>query len=133
MCVIPCAASRAGTMDRNGAMQGKVAVVTGGSGGIGSAICRRLASEGARVVLTFNRNEEAAHQLLHALPGEGHRAARVSVDDSSTLERLAGDVTERYGREKAMRAEVTALKTKGHSSPPRTSLTGSSNLSGRDQ
>ena len=40
-------------------LNGKVALVTGGTGGIGSAICARLAQQGARIVSTY-RNEEKA-------------------------------------------------------------------------
>lgn len=82
-------------------------------------------------------------QLL-AVPAITKDGRRISIEFSIQLVKGADnriewvvaiirDVTDRYGREKAMRAEVTALKTKGHSSPPRTPPTGSSNLSGRDQ
>ena len=38
------------------ALENKVALVTGGAGGIGSAICRQLAEAGASVVITYNSN-----------------------------------------------------------------------------
>jgi NAD(P)-dependent dehydrogenase (short-subunit alcohol dehydrogenase family) len=44
-------------------MQGKVALVTGGSRGIGRAICLRLASEGVAVIVHYHRNREAAEQV----------------------------------------------------------------------
>ena len=47
-----------------GRFDGKVALVTGGGGGIGSAIARRLASEGAHVVVT-DVNAEAAESRRH--------------------------------------------------------------------
>jgi 3-oxoacyl-[acyl-carrier protein] reductase len=79
-------------------MQGSVAVVTGGSGGIGSAICRRLATAGARVVLTFHQNEDAAQRVLASLAGSGHMLAHARVDDSASLKRLADQVAEKYGK-----------------------------------
>ncbi|MCW8964350.1 MAG: SDR family NAD(P)-dependent oxidoreductase, partial [Gammaproteobacteria bacterium] len=42
-----------------GTLEGKVALVTGGTGGIGTAICQRLASEGARIVTTYMNEEKA--------------------------------------------------------------------------
>ncbi len=85
-------------MERKGAMQGQVALVTGGSGGIGSAICRRLAAEGAQLVLTYRDGEERAQTVARTLDGEGHMVAQVAVDDSGALAGLASSVTARYGR-----------------------------------
>ena len=44
-------------------MKGKVAIITGGSRGIGAAIVRRLASEGADIALIYAGSTEAAHAL----------------------------------------------------------------------
>jgi len=79
-------------------MQGKVAVVTGGSGGIGSEICRHLAGAGATVVFTYRKSREAAERLLADLPGVGHQASQVSVDDSAALARLAVEVESKQRR-----------------------------------
>jgi 3-oxoacyl-[acyl-carrier protein] reductase len=79
-------------------MQGKVAVVTGGSGGIGSAICRQLAQAGASVVFTYRKGHEAAERLLSALPGSGHWIQQVSVEDSAALNRLATEVESKNAR-----------------------------------
>ena len=70
-------------------MHGKVAVVIGGSGGIGSEICRAFAQAGATVVFTCNRGREAAAALQQNLPGTGHWAKQVAVDDSAGLKILA--------------------------------------------
>ncbi len=75
----------------------RVAVVTGAGGGIGSAICARLAGAGMRVVLGYNRREEETCALANGLPGSGHMAVRVPVDDSVALRRMAQEVAERYG------------------------------------
>lgn len=79
-------------------LQGKVCVVTGGSGGIGSAICRHFAQAGASVALTYRHGREAAQRLQDALPGTGHWVRQLSVEDSSALRTFAGEVGSRYGR-----------------------------------
>ncbi|MFE5581754.1 SDR family NAD(P)-dependent oxidoreductase [Kitasatospora sp. NPDC056531] len=52
---------------------GKVAVVTGGSRGIGAAVATRLAAEGAAVVIGYRGNRQAAEELVAALAGDGRR------------------------------------------------------------
>ncbi len=60
-------------------MDGQVTVVIGGGGGLGEAICHRLASAGSRVVVTYNTREQVARDLVSALAGDGHMAAQVAV------------------------------------------------------
>jgi 3-oxoacyl-[acyl-carrier protein] reductase len=79
-------------------LAGKVAVVVGGSGGIGAEICAHLAQAGATVVLTYCKGREAAERILAGLPGKGHWAKQVSVDDSAGLKILAAEVESRHGR-----------------------------------
>jgi len=74
-----------------------VAVVTGGSGGIGSAICTKLAAAGLRVVVGYNRSVEAARQLVQSLPGDGHSARPAPVTDSAALTALAASIAKEYG------------------------------------
>lgn len=80
------------------AMQGKVAVVTGGSGGIGAAICRQFAEAGARVLFSWRSDEAAAQHLLSVLPGSGHQARRLAVEDTAGLTAWAADVGRDAGR-----------------------------------
>ena len=68
-------------------MKGQVAVVTGGSGGIGSEICRHFAEAGCTVAFTYRTGKQAAERILETLPGTGHWATRVAVDDSVALQR----------------------------------------------
>lgn len=57
-----------------------VAVVAGGSGGIGQAICRVLAEAGCDVALTFNRNRDGAEAAAAAVRAAGRKASVVQVD-----------------------------------------------------
>ncbi|UBV44371.1 SDR family oxidoreductase (plasmid) [Deinococcus taeanensis] len=79
-------------------LSGQVALVTGGSGGIGSAICEVLAGAGAAVLVGYAGHPERAGALVAALPGGGHRALRVPVDDSAALALAAADVQASEGR-----------------------------------
>src|SRR5690349_5495348 len=79
-------------------MQGKVVVITGGSGGIGSQIARRFAQAGATVVITYRNSKDAAERLLSEMPGRGHWSCQLDVDDSAELNALASEVRKRQGR-----------------------------------
>jgi 3-oxoacyl-[acyl-carrier protein] reductase len=82
----------------NSALSGKVALVTGGAGGIGAVISHQLAGAGARVVITYRENRERAEALIAALPGSGHRVSSASVLDSPALGALAAEIASDYGR-----------------------------------
>ncbi len=75
----------------------QVVVITGGAGGIGSVIARRMAEADARVVIT-DLNAARAQEVAASLPGAGHWGVAVAVDDSPALRGLADEITERYGR-----------------------------------
>jgi 3-oxoacyl-[acyl-carrier protein] reductase len=82
----------------NSALSGKVALVTGGAGGIGAVISHQLAGAGARVVITYRENRARAEALIAALPGSGHRVSSASVLDSPALGALAAEIASDYGR-----------------------------------
>lgn len=79
-------------------LQGKVAVVLGGTGGIGAATAARFARAGARVVVVGQYDEEKARRVAAGLPGAGHRGAVAPITDSERLRSLAEDVRAREGR-----------------------------------
>jgi NAD(P)-dependent dehydrogenase (short-subunit alcohol dehydrogenase family) len=76
-------------------LQGKTAIVTGGARGIGAAICRRYAEEGARVVITDRLCQEAQH-LADEL-GNGSFAVPFEVTDRSSIDALVTTTVERAG------------------------------------
>ena len=71
------------------ALAGQVALVTGGSRGIGKSICGALAREGAKVALV---SRSQAHEAAAELPGEGHRAYACDVADSASVDALVKQV-----------------------------------------
>lgn len=85
-------------MSERAELSGKVAVVTGAGGGIGSVICRTLAGAGARVVLTYRQSERQTREVMGSLAGEGHMMACAPVEDSAGLKRLAEQVASRYSK-----------------------------------
>jgi len=66
-------------------LEGMVALVTGGSRGIGLAICRSLAGGGARVAVV-GRDGQRAEEAAAALPGERHRGYACDVGDSTAVQ-----------------------------------------------
>jgi len=79
-------------------LQGKVAVILGGTGGIGVATAKRLAAAGAAVVVCGRSGLEKAQQVVDALPGHGHVAKQVVITDSQSLAALEADVRNQFGR-----------------------------------
>jgi len=75
-----------------------VALVTGGAGGLGSAICRKLAEAGFLVIVGYNRSAEGAHRLASSLAGQGHSARPAPVTESTQMTSLASGIGKDYGR-----------------------------------
>ena len=67
-------------------LTGKVALVTGGSKGIGAGIVRRLASDGASVTFTYSSSREVALKLADEIQSEGGRALPLKADSASAEE-----------------------------------------------
>jgi len=78
-------------------LDNKVALVTGGSNGIGLATVKMLAIEGANVVVGYYNGEDRARELIENLPGKNHEIFQIKLEDSSTSETLAKQIEEKYG------------------------------------
>lgn len=75
------------------------ALVTGGSGGIGAAICRMLAERGADVVLTYRSNREAADAVVDDVVAAGRSAVALPADlaDESVASSVVAAAVDRFG------------------------------------
>jgi len=81
-----------------GMLDGRVALVTGGSKGLGAATARLFAEAGARVVVTFGNDAGAADRLIGSLPGIGHRTSCTPAQDTRAIEALADTIGAAEGR-----------------------------------
>ena len=79
-------------------LEGRVAIVTGGSGGIGAATARRLAHGGAKVVIGYNASRDKAERLAAELTGSGHIALHIPMEDSASINAAADAVRKEFGR-----------------------------------
>lgn len=78
-------------------MQGQVALVTGGAGGIGSAICRRLAEACATVVVTYSKDTTKAQALIQSMNGEGHLVIQADIQNIDSLKTLSEKIDAQFG------------------------------------
>lgn len=78
----------------------RVAIVTGGSRGIGRAISIALAASGATVVVNYRGNAAAADETVAAINGAGGKAIAIQADvaNGDDVKRLFSEVTSAYGR-----------------------------------
>lgn len=81
-------------------LEGKVALVTGGSMGIGTAISLELAQNGAHVALTYRRHGDEAKSIVEKIKEMGRKAKEYQVDvsDFGSVQKLVKQVMEEFGR-----------------------------------
>ena len=81
-------------------LQGKCALVTGGSRGIGRAVCLELARQGAKVAVNYAGNAAAAEETVKACEALGTEAFAIQADvaDAAACEAMVEEVLARFGR-----------------------------------
>jgi len=81
-------------------LSGKVALVTGGSRGIGAASARALADEGADVAISYVASPDKAEAVVAELKAKGVKARAFKADQASSVEvdQLVKDVAKQFGR-----------------------------------
>src|SRR5438067_5033027 len=81
-------------------LEGKVAVVTGASSGIGRAIAERLALEGAAVVVNYGKSADKAKAVVAGIESKGGKAVAIQADMSKVPEvrHLVRETVQRFGR-----------------------------------
>jgi 3-oxoacyl-[acyl-carrier protein] reductase len=86
--------------ETSGQLSGKVALVTGASRGIGAAIARRLAREGAAVAITYHSSPGHAEKVVAGIASEGGRAVALAADseDADAVRASVTDTVEAFGR-----------------------------------
>jgi 3-oxoacyl-[acyl-carrier protein] reductase len=77
----------------------KVALITGGSRGIGAAIAKRLAADGARVAITYAKDANAASAVVKAIEGKGGQAVAIQADaaDSKAVKNAVEKTVAAFG------------------------------------
>src|SRR4029434_6525390 len=82
------------------ALRNRVALITGGTRGIGRGIALRLAKEGARIAIGYRTNKNIAQNTLRQLHDAGADCVAVEADvtTADTLAQFVNNVTDRFGR-----------------------------------
>lgn len=80
-------------------LEGKIALVTGSSRGIGRAIAERLARDGATVVVNYAKSADAAEQVLQEIRGAGGKAVAIRADIANVADvrKLYADIKQQFG------------------------------------
>ena len=81
-------------------VKGRIALVTGGSRGIGRAIVESLARAGAKVAFVYSSNSAAADEVVQTLAAEGHETWAIQADVRSkpAADKVVADIVEKWGK-----------------------------------
>jgi len=81
-------------------LHGRVAIVTGASRGMGAAIAKRLATEGASVIVNYSGSEARANEVVQNITSNGGtaNALRANMRDPAAIKRLFDETLETFGR-----------------------------------
>jgi len=81
-------------------LAGKAALVTGGSRGIGAAVVRRLANDGAAVAFTYGASDEKAKALVGEIESQGGKVVAIKADsaDAKAVQQAVAQAAEAFGR-----------------------------------
>ena len=79
-------------------LEKKIALVTGGSNGIGLSTVKMLADKGATVIIGYYNGKDRAKNILDTLPQNNHTTFQIKLEDHKTTESLADKIKEKYGR-----------------------------------
>ena len=80
-------------------LEGKRAFITGGTRGIGAALCNVFAREGADVAFNYNTRDDLAEEIVARIEGHGRRAEshKISVTDRLGLKKMTRELVEKWG------------------------------------
>ena len=93
-------------------LRGKVVLITGASGGIGSAIARQFAAEGARLALHYRKGKAAVTALQRMLPKTESVVLQADLTKEAQVRRLFADALRRFGRIDTLIANAGSWETR---------------------